>query len=179
MTDPARAARYALALLAGQLQVARHEDDPDTAALRAARRQIGTLIREASTDAPTETIHSVERLTVGLLLQLAKTTRACPQEMLRAIAVAHAGQATDPEPAVGLLTVRLDMATPTPASASTGWDALHEDLLVDAARIPQRTLDTLTKIAAALLVELADALRTAPEKLLARLAAHTPRGPDV
>ncbi|MCK9929608.1 hypothetical protein MXD62_20910 [Frankia sp. Mgl5] len=173
MTDPAKAARRTLALLTGQLHLVRHEDGPDTTTLRAARHHLVTLLRDASTHAPIETITSVERLTVGLLLQLAKTTHTPPHQMLQDIAVLNAPHSTDADPAVALLTARLDMATPTPATAPL--DAVHQDLIVDAVHgNPQRTLRTLTTIATALLVTLAETLGTTPEKLIARLAPYIP-----
>ncbi|KPM50406.1 hypothetical protein ACG83_40485 [Frankia sp. R43] len=172
MTDPGSAAQRTLALLTGQLHVVHHEGGPDAAALRAAHRHLDAIIRDAATRAPIETITSVERLTVGLLLQLAKTTHASPQEMLQGIAVLHAREGAEADPAVALLTARLDMADTT--SASAPLDAVRQDLIFRAVQSnPQRTLRTLTMVATALLVALAEALGTTPENLIARLAPYT------
>ncbi|WP_035953035.1 hypothetical protein [Parafrankia sp. EUN1f] len=172
MTDPVSAAQRALALLTGQLHVADYEGGPDTTALRAAQRHLDAIIRDAATRAPIETITSVERLAVGLLLQLAKTTHTSPQATLQDIAVLHARQSTDADPAVALLTARLDMADTTPATAPL--DAVRQELIFHAVQSnPQRILRTLTMVATALLMALAEALGSTPEKLIARLALYT------
>lgn len=178
MTDPVRAARQVLTLISSQLHVTRYEGAPDTSRLRAARAQVEELLRETSSHSPIETITSVERLTVGLLLQLAKNTHAPPEVFLQTIGVLYADQGGTPDPAIALLTVRLDMIISGSPSDTAQLDALRQDLLADAATgNSQRTLRTLTKIATAVLIELANALGVPAENLLARLTSYTSR-PD-
>ncbi|MEX5713164.1 hypothetical protein AB1484_34240 [Parafrankia sp. FMc6] len=119
MTDPVRAAHLVLGLISGQLHVTRHEGAPDTSRLWAARAQVEELLRETSSHSPIETITSVERLTVGLLLQLAKNTHAPPEVILQTIGVLYADQRGMPDPAITLLAMfRESTSLPTVANRS-------------------------------------------------------------
>jgi hypothetical protein len=180
MTDSGIGAQYTLALLAGQIAAARVEDEPATPAGRAARRDVATLVRHAGAYAPADTIASLERLTVRLLLQLATAGEARPEQLLQAIGLLHAARPTDPDRdhAVALLTVRLDMTRHPTADGEGGapavpLDEVRAELVRDAvAHGPDRTISSLVKIATALLVELANAYGTPAEDLLARLAPY-------
>jgi hypothetical protein len=182
MTDSGIGAQYTLALLAGQIAAARVEDEPATPAGRAARRDVATLVRHAGEFAAADTIASLEVLTVRLLLQLSTAGEAQPEQLLQAIGLLHAARPTGPDPdhAVALLTVRLDLTRHASAHgrggapAAPSLDDLRAELIGAAvAHGPDRTISSLVKIATALLVELADAYGTPAEDLLARLAPYT------
>jgi hypothetical protein len=184
MTDSG--AGYAIALLAGQVEAARREGEATgTQSGQAARSDLTALVRRAAAHAATGTITSLERLTVGVLLQLAAVGGVQPEALLQAIGRLHADRPLDADRdfAVALLTIRLDLTrrdgAGRPGDSPTGrsgdrppasWDEVRAGLLADVvAHCAEATISTLAKIATALLVELAAAFGATAEDLLGRL----------
>jgi hypothetical protein len=139
MTGSGIGARYTVALLALHVEIARGDNGPmGPAQHHGVRRDFETLVEQAGRHAAIETITSMERFTVGLLLRLATVGRTKPEALLEAVGLLRAAQ-----PADGNRTATGSRTVDRGRQADDGTRAADRDHAADAFRDPALALLTI------------------------------------